>query len=1428
MRKDVLSILLSASLVFTMAPVGGTVKASAANGENSKASVSVEAVKKTAAKQKTDAVRKSDEAAKAEGDFGGTKGDDGNWQNPTHHWSLSEDGVLTISGEGDMPDFTEKAEGTAYTTAPWYEHRYDINKIVFTGNVSKVGNYSFYKEYQSVTEVDFSAAEKLTVIGDYSFAGTSDMTSKIATLTGTDHITTVNQYAFAYNDTIESLSFAGLTTQGGMYPFYYCTAVTSVDMPKLQNLQMGTFAYCTSLTDVKLPGITEIPDKAYTFSNCTSLENITLEHVTQITTSVQTTCMFSDCSALREVHFPELTDLKGSYSIFKNCSSIETIDMPLLATVVGNGCFANLPKLKTVELPALKKAGNTLFQNCTSLESASLPLVESGGSSLMEVNVPKLQVNKEVAGVAMFSNCTSLVWVRLPGVTDTFTPKQSWDAKDTLFTGCNSLQRIYLEGTMTGDASKTFSFGDITPTIYVATAEDKEQLATYKEGNDEKIKVVTDTPEKTFDALVAKENKLRIAMKDYDAENASDPASNPTVTLNEKEDSSVTYKYYTDAAGTTLVDGGNPSKLPEKAGHYYVRGYTAGNDNCFATSSNIVPFTVFGEITADGYKYNNKTGLLTITNKELVTKDYATESAVSWKDYKSEIKEIKLEFEGVESLEKVGNMAFRNLPELTTFDLPDSVTTVGNYAFEQCRKWTEEVNLTLTAVGEGAFAYCNQLSGTVTLTSDVTEVKKKTFQQTLLSSITVPDEVQTFGESCFDGCSELQKINIPNGVTELPNRFMADCKKVTEVTLPESVVTLGEYSLSRVGMETIDISHVTTLKTAAFYECPNLKTVEIPEAITQIPSYLFTGSGLEHIVIPETVTNIAKGDIFGRCEKLTYVEFENDEYTKATFPEARNSKADILFINTPKDLVVICNGNTYDLLKEYANGTTGDNGTDWTADILYKPNEIETLYTADKTAADSLNQEDYSEGLWTKYLEEKQKADETAGTGATNYEKTVNYLKARNILREAVKKFLDSTYQSMQSVQQDDYFYFEISTDEEAQLWDDFESARETAASMLEDSISNVSVQEYVNAEKELRETREALVPVPTDDALGELDTALETVAGLVASDYTEDSWKALQAVVTEVTAQKDEIKDMMFSGVMAALQKVQDALDALEMIPTDDAVAELDSVLQSVDQLNSTDYTEESWNALQTALEEARQAKENGTVSQIEAAQKKVEDAIAALATPSVETEAPSQEPGTQTEAPSQEPGTETEAPSQEPGTQTEAPSQEPGTQTEAPSQEPGTQTAAPSDQPGTQQTAAPSGQPGTQTAAPTDQPGTQQTAAPDGQATKKPSTDSSNKKVTVKKVTIKKVSSKKKKTMVVQWKKLSGVTGYQIVIGLDKKMKKGKKTVTIKKAKTVKTTIKKLKSKKKYFVKVRAYKTVKGKKHYGSWSKVKTVKVK
>ncbi|MBQ1537018.1 MAG: fibronectin type III domain-containing protein [Ruminococcus sp.] len=95
--------------------------------------------------------------------------------------------------------------------------------------------------------------------------------------------------------------------------------------------------------------------------------------------------------------------------------------------------------------------------------------------------------------------------------------------------------------------------------------------------------------------------------------------------------------------------------------------------------------------------------------------------------------------------------------------------------------------------------------------------------------------------------------------------------------------------------------------------------------------------------------------------------------------------------------------------------------------------------------------------------------------------------------------------------------------------------------------------------------------------------------------------------------------------------------------------------------------------------------------------------------------------------------------------------------------------------------------------------------------------------------KVASKKLTSPKTKQVKLTWTKAKGgVTGYQIVLGLNKKMTSGKKTVWVKKAAAAAKTVKGLKAKKTYYAKVRAYKQVGSKKYYGAWSTIRKAKCK
>ena len=173
-----------------------------------------------------------------------------------------------------------------------------------------------------------------------------------------------------------------------------------------------------------------------------------------------------------------------------------------------------------------------------------------------------------------------------------------------------------------------------------------------------------------------------------------------------------------------------------------------------------------------------------------------------------------------------------NDQEIKDLVIPNSVTSIGNYAFEDCSSLTSvTIPNSVTSIGEEAFAGCSSLT-----------------------SVTIPNSVTSIGEEAFADCSSLTSITIPNSVTSIGNYAFADCSSLTSVTIPNSVTSIGS---------------------SAFAGCYSLTSVTIGESVTSIGSSAFAGcSSLTSITIPNSVTSIGLA-AFASCTSLTSVTIGN-------------------------------------------------------------------------------------------------------------------------------------------------------------------------------------------------------------------------------------------------------------------------------------------------------------------------------------------------------------------------------------------------------------------------------------------------------------------------------------------------------------------------------------------------------------------------
>ena len=123
--------------------------------------------------------------------------------------------------------------------------------------------------------------------------------------------------------------------------------------------------------------------------------------------------------------------------------------------------------------------------------------------------------------------------------------------------------------------------------------------------------------------------------------------------------------------------------------------------------------------------------------------------------------------------------------------LPDTITTLGEYAFENCTNLISiKIPSSITEIGKGAFQGCSGLIN-ITIPDNVTKIGNWTFADcTSLTSVTIPDSVTVIGREAFYRCESLTSITIPSSVTEIGYEAFWGCSNLTDIYVNQSESTL--------------------------------------------------------------------------------------------------------------------------------------------------------------------------------------------------------------------------------------------------------------------------------------------------------------------------------------------------------------------------------------------------------------------------------------------------------------------------------------------------------------------------------------------------------------------------------------------------------------------------------------------------------------
>ena len=454
------------------------------------------------------------------------------------------------------------------------------------------------------------------------------------------------------------------------------------------------------------------------FEGCTNLETINDDNVI---TSIGE-CAFAGTN-LKVVNFKKATEIGGS--AFEGCKSLSSVNIPTVESI-GEGAFKNCTELKTAIIdntelntptplemedsnstnPKTKTIGANAFAGCINLKNINLDncgKIGMGAFSGCE-SLNEIYLNCSIIPKNAFENCTNITQVTLSGDGGTIS--------ENAFNECNKLSKVYLNNKFRLSAENAFP----------------------NEGQTSLGTMICDI---TF----------YVSPEDY-----------PVYTGVANELGWAKYKNY-------IVKNPNSNQII----------YITKNNKSIGLNDNI------GNKVSDNTYYNNndnaKYGILTL-NEDIKTLNLSSILSDEGKENLSSIEYIP------NSCTAIDEYAFAGCVELPNFTIPDSITKIGDGAFAGCANITKFIRknpefVTVSYDGK-AVIYGDKLI--CVLPKDDSDTEGRICD---LSKIT-NTLIRRIGKSCFHGCKNMRRVDIPSTVYSIGDNAFEYCENLCEIHLTHS------------------------------------------------------------------------------------------------------------------------------------------------------------------------------------------------------------------------------------------------------------------------------------------------------------------------------------------------------------------------------------------------------------------------------------------------------------------------------------------------------------------------------------------------------------------------------------------------------------------------------------------------------------------
>ena len=692
--------------------------------------------------------------------------------------------------------------------------------------------------------------------------------------------------------------------------FYNCSSLTSITIPNsVTSIGAAAFYGCSGLTSVVIGnGVTSIGN--YAFYKCSNLTSIEIpDSVTSIGEY-----SFAYCSGLTSVEIPDSVTRIGSYA-FRTCSSLTSVVIPDSVTSIGSSAFYGCDGLTSVVIgDGVTTIGDDAFDYCNGLTSVCITDIEAwcnisfdGASAnplyyaknlyLNNELVTELEIPNTVTGIKSYAfyNCDSLTSVEIgDGVTSI-----GWDA----FYNCNSLTSVVIGDSVTSIGKSAFRGCSSLTSITLPFVGAKAGVTS------------SDTYQYPFGYI--------FGTSSYSGSY-----------------SATQYYYGSDIINTTSSTYYIPSSLKSVTitGGNILRGAFSGctsltsvvigdsvtsiGSSAFSGCTSLTSITIPNSVTSiGGSAFSGCTSLTSVVIGDSVTSigPRAFSSCTSLTSIL--VDENNANYKSIDGnlYSKDGKILMRYAPgkKDTVFTIPNSVTSIGDYAFENCDSLTSVViGNSVTSIGNEAFYNCTSLTkanytgtidqwvqisfsgsvsnpiyyaknlyinGELVTQANITTATKINFYAfcncTSLTSIVIGDSVTSIGASAFYNCTSLTSVVIPDSVTSIGSSAFYNCSKL-QYNVYSGLKYLGNINNPYLYLVGIVNENITTanidnnckfIGEYAFRDCSSLTSVVIGDSVTSIGSRAFSGcTSLTSVVIGDSVTSIGSS-AFDGCTSLTSV-----------------------------------------------------------------------------------------------------------------------------------------------------------------------------------------------------------------------------------------------------------------------------------------------------------------------------------------------------------------------------------------------------------------------------------------------------------------------------------------------------------------------------------------------------------------------------